>query len=230
MKVGDVVPDFCLENEKGEEFELYKSLNQKVLLVFYPKDDTPVCFSQLAEYNEKFDEFLNHGIKVIGINSDTNQSHSKFSSKLKLKFPLLSDADKKVSAQLGAINIFGLTKRKLVLIGTDKKVTIPTKAGTIYTFGMDGKGRFEMAHDTPAAIQKGETLEPITLPDGTVIKDYTITLTFRRAKDLEKGVPTTPAKIAASDLMVQTPAEVSVPLTSLDVYNSIIDEIKSCGI
>jgi peroxiredoxin len=122
MKVGDVVPNFCLLNENGEEVELYKSLTQKVLLVFYPKDDTPVCSSQLAEYNENFDEFINHGIKIIGINSDTHQSHSDFSSKLQLKFPLLSDTDKKISGHFGAINIFGLTKRKLVLIGPDKKV------------------------------------------------------------------------------------------------------------
>jgi len=122
MKVGDITPNFILLDEKGEEFELYKSLNQKVLLVFYPKDDTPVCSSQLAEYSENFDEFIKHGIKVIGISSDTNQSHSDFSSKLQLKFPLLSDADKKIGRQFDAINIFGLTKRKLVLIGPDKRI------------------------------------------------------------------------------------------------------------
>ena len=130
-----------------------------------------------------------------------------------------------------AINIYENEKSPgKISFGSDKKVTIPTKTGTIYTFGMDGKGRFEMAHDTPSAIQKGETLEPITLPDGTIIKDYTITLTFRRAADLAPGMPTAPAKLTVSNSMVQTPAKVSVPLTSLDVYNSIIDEIKSCGI
>ena len=122
MKLGDTVQNFSLQNENGEEFELYKSLNQKVLLVFYPKDDTPVCSSQLAEYNENFDEFIKHGIKVIGINSDSKQSHSEFSSKLQLKFRLLSDTDKKISGQFDALNIFGLTKRKLVLIGSDNKV------------------------------------------------------------------------------------------------------------
>ena len=55
--------NFILKDERGVEFELYKSLNQKVLLVFYPKDDTPVCSSQLAEYNENIDEFLKYGIK-----------------------------------------------------------------------------------------------------------------------------------------------------------------------
>ena len=122
MKVGEIAPNFILQDEKGVEFELYKSLNKKVLLVFYPKDDTPVCSSQLAEYNENFDEFLKYGIKVVGINSDTNKSHSDFCLKLNLNFPLLSDKDKKVSRQFDAVNIFGLIKRKLVLIGPDKRI------------------------------------------------------------------------------------------------------------
>jgi predicted kinase len=79
--------------------------------------------------------------------------------------------------------------------GKDKKTSIPTKNGTIYTFGMDGKGRFELGHDTPYAIEKDDILDRINMPDGTVIKDYTITLTFRRAADLTPGMPTTPAKI-----------------------------------
>jgi thioredoxin-dependent peroxiredoxin len=122
MKVGEIAPNFILKDEKGVEFELCKSLNKMVLLVFYPKDDTPVCSSQLSEYNKNFDEFLKYGIKVVGINSDTNKSHSDFCLKLNLEFPLLSDEDKKVSRQYNAINLFGLTKRKLVLIGTDKRI------------------------------------------------------------------------------------------------------------
>ena len=77
----------------------------------------------------------------------------------------------------------------------NKKTSIPTKNGTIYTFGMNGKGRFELGHDTPHAIKKTDTLEPITMPNGDVIRDYTITLTFRRAADLTPGMPTTPSKI-----------------------------------
>ena len=91
---------------------------------------------------------------------------------------------------------------------TDSKTSIPTKAGTIYTFGLDGKGRFEMAHDTPQAIQKGDTLEPITLPNGDVIKDYTITLTFRRAADLEEGMATSPGGSTATTPVEKKAAEV----------------------
>ena len=101
-----------------------------------------------------------------------------------------------------AINIYENVKDPgKASFASDKKVTIPTKAGTIYTFGLEGKGRFELAHDTPRAIQKGEALEPITLPDGKVVKDYTITLTFRRAADLDPGMPKTPKSL------ISTPTE-----------------------
>ena len=77
---------------------------------------------------------------------------------------------------------------------SDARKNIPTKNGTIYTFGMDGKGRFELAHDTPKGIKRDQKFPPIKLPNGTVVENYTITLTFRRAADLEPGMPTTPFK------------------------------------
>jgi peroxiredoxin Q/BCP len=122
MKSGDIAPNFRLKTMEGNEFELYQNLDIKVLLVFYPKDDTPVCSSQLAEYNNNYDEFILNGIKVVGINADTIQSHANFCKKLNLKFPLLADKEKEVSRLFGAINFFGTNKRMLVLIGQDKKV------------------------------------------------------------------------------------------------------------
>jgi hypothetical protein len=96
-----------------------------------------------------------------------------------------------------AINVYEDAKNPgSISFASSKKTTIPTKNGTIYTFGMGGKGRFELAHDTPTAIAKGETLEPIKMPNGDVIKDYTITLTFRRAADLEPGMATSPGVTA----------------------------------
>jgi peroxiredoxin Q/BCP len=139
MKVGEVAPNFMIKDQNGQEFELYKNLDKKLLIVFYPKDDTVVCSSQLAEYNESYDEFAQNGINVVGINIDSIQSHLNFCDKLKLKFPLLADEDKKVSKQFNAINFLGMNKRLLVLINTDKRVlwtesTLPVtyiKAGEI---------------------------------------------------------------------------------------------------
>lgn len=122
MNVGDITPNFILKDEAGKDFELYKNLDKQVLLAFYPKDDTPVCSSQLADYNHNLDEFIKNGIRVVGISTDSVESHSNFCSKLKLNFPLLADVDKTVSKMFEAVNFMGMNKRLLVFIGTDKKV------------------------------------------------------------------------------------------------------------
>jgi len=95
---------------------------------------------------------------------------------------------------------------------SDSKTTIPTKNGTIYTFGMDGKGRFELAHDTPKGIKRDKKFPPITLPNGTVVENYTITLTFRRAADLQEGMPTAPSKVSSSRnvVMPSSPANTTI--------------------
>jgi peroxiredoxin len=121
MKEGDVVPNFKLCDEKGNIFELYKNLDNLLLIVFYPKDNTPVCSTQLAEYNHHLDDFNKLGIRVVGISSDNTDSHLAFCTNLKLNFPLLSDNDKKVSRLFGAINLLGIPKRKLVLIDSEKR-------------------------------------------------------------------------------------------------------------
>jgi predicted NAD-dependent protein-ADP-ribosyltransferase YbiA (DUF1768 family)/alkylated DNA repair dioxygenase AlkB len=94
---------------------------------------------------------------------------------------------------------------------SDKQTTIPTKNGSIYTFGMDGKGRFELAHDTPKKIKREQKFPAITLPNGTVVENYTITLTFRRAADLTPGMPEAPAKIGVKS---QVETEIKVQPTN----------------
>ena len=89
---------------------------------------------------------------------------------------------------------------------SDKRTTIPTQNGSIYTFGMDGKGRFEMAHDTPG-MKREQKFPPITLPNGTVVENYTITLTFRRAADLKPGMPSTPTRTSQPQVATATEVE-----------------------
>ena len=122
MKAGDLASNFILKDEKGKDFELYKNLHKILLLAFYPKDNTPVCSTQLSEYNDNFDDFIKTGVNIVGISTDSVQSHLKFCGKLKLNFPLLADNEKKVSKQFDAINFLGMNKRLLVLIGTDKRI------------------------------------------------------------------------------------------------------------
>ncbi len=147
MKAGDIASNFLLKDEAGKDFELYKNLDKKVLLAFYPKDDTLVCSTQLADYNDNLDDFIKNGVKVIGISTDSVESHSNFCSKLKLNFPLLADEDKTVSKQFDAVNFLGMSKRLLVLIGTDRKV-LWTGSTLSITF-----------------IKSGEILEKVKLAD-----------------------------------------------------------------
>ena len=120
--VGEIAPDFTLKDQDGNEFNLYKELTSKIMLVFYPKDDSPVCTKQLNNYQQNLWKFNNAGIKIIGINIDSENSHKYFGNKCKLDFPLLVDTGKSVSKKFDALNFVGINKRKIVIIDTDKRI------------------------------------------------------------------------------------------------------------
>ena len=120
--VGEIAPDFTLKDQDGNEFNLYKELTSKIMLVFYPKDDSPVCTKQLNNYQQNLGKFNNAGIKIIGINIDSENSHKYFGNKCKLDFPLLVDTGKSVSKKFDALNFVGINKRKIVIIDTDKRI------------------------------------------------------------------------------------------------------------
>lgn len=122
MKIGDVVENFQLYDQFNNEFDLYKNLDQSVLLVFYPKDNTPVCTAQLVDYALIQKELISIGIKIVGINIDPVKSHNSFCFNNNINFPVLSDSEKTVSKYYGALNLIGKNKRKLVLIGKDKRI------------------------------------------------------------------------------------------------------------
>lgn len=122
LDVGDLAPDFTLPSTQGE-ITLSKQLAAgSVLLVFYPGDDTPVCTKQLCDYRDNLDTFGDLGVQVLGINPQSLSSHERFADKRKLPFPLLSDSDKSTCRAYGAIGLLGMTRRALVLIGTDGRV------------------------------------------------------------------------------------------------------------
>ena len=122
MKLGDVVENFILKDQYGNDFELFNNLDRDVLLAFYPKDNTPVCTKQLVDYSLNEEELSNFGIRIVGINIDPVESHNAFCENNKIDFPVLSDPYKKVSKYFDALNMLGQNKRKLVLIGKDKKI------------------------------------------------------------------------------------------------------------
>ena len=120
--VGDIAKNFSLKDQHGNEFELYKNLDKRILLVFYPKDDSPVCTKQLVNYEQYLNEFEENNIKVVGINTAASDSHFSFCNKLRLNFPVLSDISKQISKNYKALNLLGMNKRKLVLIDINRRI------------------------------------------------------------------------------------------------------------
>lgn len=93
LPAGSQAPEFVLTSESAESLALSDFRGRPVVLVFYPADNTSVCASQLALYNEAFQMFEEHDAQLLGISVDDRASHLEFARSLKLRFPLLSDDD-----------------------------------------------------------------------------------------------------------------------------------------
>lgn len=116
IKEGNKAPDFTLPDSEGKLVSLGELAGKRVLLVFYPGDDTPVCTSQLCSYRDNYSEFLKRDITILGISVDTVDSHKRFGEKNELPFTLLSDNDKSVSRMYDAMDFLGMSKRAYVFI------------------------------------------------------------------------------------------------------------------
>lgn len=93
LQVGQKAPNFTLQNAKGEAVSLHDFLGQKVVLYFYPRDNTPGCTRQACAFAGAYAEFEKRGVAVIGISKDSVASHLKFAEKHNLPFVLLSDPE-----------------------------------------------------------------------------------------------------------------------------------------
>ena len=114
-KVNDKAPDFRLQGDDGEYFQLSGHAGERLLLVFYPGDNTPVCTAQLCEYRDGIESFADLGVSVVGISSDDLASHRDFRARHKLPFVLLSDPDLEVARLYGCKGALGM-KRAVFLI------------------------------------------------------------------------------------------------------------------
>ena len=96
LKVGQKAPAFTLPDETGHKVRLSDFKGKKVVLFFYPKDDTPGCTVEACSFRDGIDDIRDSRAVVLGVSADSVDSHQRFSRKFKLNFPLLSDVDKKV--------------------------------------------------------------------------------------------------------------------------------------
>ena len=93
LKIGDKAPEFTLKDKDGNEVSLSDFAGKKVVVYFYPKDNTPGCTKQACAFAGLYGEFQKRGVEVIGISRDSSASHSKFAEKYSLPFILLSDPE-----------------------------------------------------------------------------------------------------------------------------------------
>jgi peroxiredoxin Q/BCP len=126
IQVGDKCPDFTLPNQVGELVNISDYIGQqKLVLFFYPKDDTPGCTKEACEFRDRYTDFLDLNCAVFGISSDTESSHVEFIQKHSLPYSLLADKEKNVRKLFGVPgNLFGLIPGRVTYIMNEKGIVI----------------------------------------------------------------------------------------------------------
>jgi peroxiredoxin Q/BCP len=130
LNIGDKAPDFKAKDQDGNEIKLSDFKGKKVILYFYPKDNTPGCTAQACNLRDNYEDLQKDGYVVLGVSQDSEKSHKKFIEKQGLPFPLIADEDHTVH------NLYGTWG--------EKKMYGKTYMGTLRTtFVIDEEGKIE---------------------------------------------------------------------------------------
>ncbi len=129
LKQGNLAPQFEGVNQNGESIKLADYLVKKVVLYFYPKDDTPGCTAQACNLRDNYTELLKKGFQVIGVSMDSVSKHKKFEKKYELPFPLIADEDRKI------VEVYGVYGEKQFMgktyMGINRTTFLIDEEGTI---------------------------------------------------------------------------------------------------
>lgn len=101
LRIGQLAPDFTLPDQEGKKHTLSDLRGKRVLLYFYPKDDTPGCTKEACSFRDSIEAFKKNKLRIFGISADSVMRHKKFAEKYALSFPLLSDENKEVVKRYG---------------------------------------------------------------------------------------------------------------------------------
>ena len=143
LEVGNKAPSFTLMGDDGKEYSLESYKGKKVLLYFYPKDNTPGCTKEACSLRDWKEELIKRGVVIMGVSKDSIQSHNKFREKYGLDFILLSDPEKTVHIAYGAWE--------------EKKLYGKVSLGTIRkTFLIDEEGNIEKIWNKVSVATHGE--------------------------------------------------------------------------
>ena len=129
LKEGEQAPAFTAKDQHGKTVSLSDFLGKDVILYFYPKDDTPGCTAEACSFRDNYQSLLSQGYEVIGISTDDELSHQKFTTKYQLPFTLIADEDKSIVEAYGVWvekNMYGKkymgTARKTFIIGKEGEI------------------------------------------------------------------------------------------------------------
>src|SRR4249919_2039503 len=129
MKVGQKAPDFTVVDDSGKTVKLSDYKGKRVVLYFYPKDDTPGCTKEACSFRDADQTFAEKGIKVFGVSTDDEKSHQKFISKFQLPFDLIADTDKMIVEKYGVWGEKSMYGKKYM--GTFRKTFLIDESGKI---------------------------------------------------------------------------------------------------
>ena len=116
VQVGDIAPNFTLPSQTGEAVTLHDLRGKNVLLYFYPKDNTTGCTAQACAFRDQYEIFTDAGAEVIGVSSDSTESHQQFAAQYRLPFTLLSDMGGTIRKRYGATTMGVLPGRVTYVI------------------------------------------------------------------------------------------------------------------
>ncbi len=129
LEVGDTIPHFVLKDQHGNDFDIHDHIGKKKLVIyFYPKDDSPGCTKQACAFRDSFAEYTDAGAMVVGINSGSVENHRSFAESHRLPFTLLSDPGNKVLKAFGVKNVLFLTGRETFVVGLDGRIVFKYRA------------------------------------------------------------------------------------------------------
>ena len=129
LKEGDKAPDFSAKDQDGNDVNLADLKGRRVVLYFYPKDDTPGCTKEACSFRDADDVYKEKNIRVLGVSTDSEKSHQKFISKFNLPFTLLADTDKKIVEDYGVWGEKSMYGKKYM--GTNRKTFLIDEEGKI---------------------------------------------------------------------------------------------------
>ena|SRR5215211_1158414 len=105
IKEGDLAPEFTFKDSNNKDLKLSNFLGKQVVLYFYPRNFTPGCTTEAAEFSQDYNKYYKNNIIIIGISPDDEKSHSQFREQMKIPFFLVSDINKEISQKYGTVSL-----------------------------------------------------------------------------------------------------------------------------